>query len=449
MDLSEYQSIPETQSTPDPAQHRVVIIGAGAGGLHLAAKLGQRYGKTGRAIITLIDPARIHVWKPLLHEVAAGAFNAETDAVELIAHAKLRHYRYRIGKMVGLDRAKRRVFIAASHDADGTQITPPRVFGYDTLVIAVGSRSNDFGTPGVAEHAITLDTLEQAERFNRLMVDNWLRASAQSGPLLPGQLTCVIVGAGATGVELAAELHKSTHEFASYNMDDDINLEKRVRIELVEAGPRILLALPEDLATDTATELRRLGIVIRTGTAVASASADGITMTGGEFIPAEMTVWAAGIKAPDYLATFDGLAVDRINRLMVTPMLQTTVDPNVFAIGDCAHCKLEGVKGPLPARAQTAQQQADHMVKTITRRLENKPPEPFVYHDRGSLVALSSYRTFGVILRGRRLEGWLAAMAYKSLYQMHLLALFGPWRVAVKWLAGRLTRHTEPAIKVH
>lgn len=448
MNFSDYASIPETPSTSDPTQHRVLIVGGGAAGLHLASKLGHRYGRKGRVSVTLLDKSRVHVWKPLLHEVAAGSFDAETDAVELIAHAKLRHYRYRIGEMIGINRDRKQIYVAPTDDPNGVRVIPPRVLGYDTLVIAVGSTSNDFGTPGVMEHAITLDTLEQAVRFNRLMMDACLRANAQYEPLRPGQLRCAIVGAGATGVELAAELHKSMRDLASYNLDN-IDFDKLIKIELIEAGPRILLALPEALAADTAKVLEGLGINIHTGTPVMSVSADGVTLKDNTFLPAEMIVWAAGIKAPDYLRDFDGLEVDRINRLIVKPTLQTTLDDNIFAIGDCANCTLPGADGPLPPRAQTAQQQADFLEGTIVRRMEGKPPENFVYHDRGSLVALSEYRTFGVIFRGFRLEGWLATWAYRSLHKMHLLALFGAWHVGINWLAGLLTKRTEPRIKLH
>ncbi|MDB5567203.1 MAG: NAD(P)/FAD-dependent oxidoreductase, partial [Tardiphaga sp.] len=159
--------------------------------------------------------------------------------------------------------------------------------------------------------------------------------------------------------------------------------------------------------------------------------------------------WAAGIKAPDALRDLDGLESDRINRLVVRPTLQTTRDDNIFALGDCADCIPEGGTAPLPARAQIAQQQADFMVGVIADRLDGKPIPPFRFHDRGSLVALSEYKTFGVIFRGFRLEGFFATLAYRSLHKMHLLALFGPWRVALNTLAGLLTKRTEPRIKLH
>jgi NADH:ubiquinone reductase (H+-translocating) len=218
-----YHSIAETASTDDPSLHRVLIVGGGAAGLRLTSLLGATLGRRRKASITLLDKSRIHVWKPLLHEVASGSMDSETDSVELIAHARRRHYRYRIGEMIGLNRAKRQIYVAPSVDEDGHTVIPPRVLGYDTLVIAVGSLSNDFGTPGVNEHAITLDTLDQAARFNRRMINACLRANAQYEPLRPGQLHCAIVGAGATGVELAAELHKSMRDLASYNLDASIS----------------------------------------------------------------------------------------------------------------------------------------------------------------------------------------------------------------------------------
>ncbi len=336
-----YASIAETASTDDPSLHRVLIVGGGAAGLRLTSLLGATLGRKRKASITLLDRSRIHVWKPLLHEVASGSMDSETDSVELIAHARRRHYRYRIGEMVGLNRAKRQIYVAPSVDEDGRTVIPPRVLGYDTLVIAVGSLSNDFGTPGVAEHAITLDTVDQAARFNRRMINACLRANAQYEPLRAGQLHVAIVGAGATGVELAAELHKTMRDVVSYNLDR-INPEMHIKIELIEAAPRILPALPEDIATATAEVLRQLGVNIRTGTRVMEVRAGEVVLASGEVVPAELIVWAAGIKAPDFLHEIDGLETDRINRLVVRPTLQTTRDGDVFAIGDCAICHFAG-----------------------------------------------------------------------------------------------------------
>src|SRR5271156_2807320 len=278
-----FDDIAETASSSDPSLHRVLIVGGGAGGLRLTSLLGASLGRRRKASITLLDKLRIHVWKPLLHEVASGSLDSETDSLELIAHARQRHYRYRIGEMVGLNRAKRQIYVAPSLDEDGQVVIPPRVLGYDTLVVAVGSVANDFGTPGVREHAITLDTLDQAVRVNRRMINACLRANAQYEPLRPGQLHVAIVGAGATGVELAAELHKTMRDIVSYNLDR-INPEMHIRIDLIEAAPRILPALAEELAVAIADVLRGLGVHIRTGTRVMAVRQGEVVLDSGEIV---------------------------------------------------------------------------------------------------------------------------------------------------------------------
>ncbi|MGB6965060.1 MAG: NAD(P)/FAD-dependent oxidoreductase [Xanthobacteraceae bacterium] len=443
-----FHTIAETPSTDDPSLHRVLIVGGGAGGLRLASLLGAKLGRRHKASITLLERSRIHVWKPLLHEVASGSLDSETDSLELIAHARYRHYRYRIGAMVGLGRAKRQVHVAPSVDEEGQTIIPPRVLGYDTLVIAVGSMSKDFGTRGVWEHAITLDTLDQAARFNRRMINACLRANAQYEPLKPGQLHVAIVGAGATGVELAAELHKSMRDLVSYNLDR-IGLDLQIKIELIEAAPRILPALPESLATPTADVLRGLGVNIRTGRRVMEVRAGEVVLDGGEIVPAELIVWAAGIKAPDYLRNLDGLETDRINRLVVRPTLQTTKDDDIFAIGDCAHCVLPGMKEPLPPTAQVAHQQSGFMIKVVNKRLHGEPLPNFTYRDRGSLISLADYDTFGVLYKNVKLQGLIARWAYRALHKRHLQALHGSFKVALDSLVHAVTKRTEPRIKLH
>ena len=199
--------------------HRVVIVGGGAGGLELATTLGKKLGRRGRAAVTLIDQARSHVWKPKLHEIAAGSMDIGLHEVSYRAQAHWHGFRFRVGEMTGIDRASRLVHVAPFVDEDGVQVTPARSFGYDTLVIAVGSWSHDFGTPGVAEHALKLETTADARRFHRRMVNSLIRAHAQHEPLAPHQLRVAIIGAGATGVELSAELHRATRELVAYGLD--------------------------------------------------------------------------------------------------------------------------------------------------------------------------------------------------------------------------------------
>ena len=227
--------------------HKVVIVGGGAGGLELATKLGDSLGKKKKAHITLVDAKKTHLWKPLLHEIAAGSLNPDKDELDYLAQAHWHHFQFRLGRMDGIDRENKTIVLAPFHDSDGSEIIPRRYFSYDTLIIAVGSTINDFGIAGVAENAIALDTQQQAERFHQKLHNAILKAQTQKDMILPGQLEVVIVGAGATGVELAAELHKATREMTAYGLDK-INPERDIQISIIEASERLLPALPERMS---------------------------------------------------------------------------------------------------------------------------------------------------------------------------------------------------------
>jgi NADH dehydrogenase len=433
--------------------HRIVVVGGGAGGLELATRLGDALGRRGGAAVTLIDKARTHLWKPLLHEVAAGSMDFAVHELNYLAQSHWHHFRYRVGEMTGLDRARREVHVAPYVDEEGVEVTPARSIPYDTLVMAVGSQTNDFGTPGVDEHALRLDEPPQAERFHRRLVNACIRAHAQAERLRPGQLHVAIIGAGATGVELAAELHKSTRELVAYGLDR-IDPEKDVKINVIEAADRILPALPARLSEAALALLRKLGVLVHVSSRVAEVLPDGVKLSDGRVIPAELVVWAAGVKAPDFLKDLDGLETNRINQLVVLPTLQTTRDPNVFALGDCAQCPWPGHDRPVPPRAQAAHQQASHMVGQMKLRLAGKPLRPFRYRDFGSLVSLGEYSTVGSLmgaLVGGALfvEGYFARLMYVSLYKLHELALHGFWKVALDTLARMITRRTEPPVKLH
>ena len=351
------------ENSPIQPLHHIVIVGGGAGGIELATRLGDELGRRGKARVTLVDRSRTHLWKPLLHEFAAGSMDLDDHALDYLAQARWHHFRFQLGEMDGLDRGRRVVKVARTLDEEGRELIPRREIPYDTLVIAVGSHTNDFGTPGAAEHAISLDRHDQAEIFHRRLINACIRANSQAGPLRPEQLNVAIIGAGATGVELAAELHKTTRELVAYGLD-------------------------------------------------------------------------------------------RINQLVVHQTLQTTRDPDVFAIGDCACCPWPQHAPCVPARAQAAHQQATHLVRNLQRRLRGKPLEPYVYRDFGSLVSLGQYSTVGSLM-GKLLggsifiEGLFARIMYISLYRMHLYALHGLAKVVFDVLGRLFTRRTEPRVKLH
>lgn len=431
--------------------HRIVIVGGGAGGLELATRLGRKLGKSGAARIVLVDANLTHIWKPLLHEVAAGSLNSSEDELNYVAQAKWNSFEFQLGRMNGLNRAAKTITLAPTLDDDGQVLMPERQIAYDSLVLAVGSTTNDFGTPGAAEHCLFLDTREQAERFHRRMLSHYLRAHANEGED-GAQINIAIVGAGATGVELAAELHHAAQQLAAYGLNR-IRPEN-MRITLIEAGPRVLPALPERIARPVHQTLEKLGVTVLTGAAVSEVRAEGLQTADGNFIPASLKVWAAGIRAPGFLKELDGLESNRINQLQVRPTLQTTLDDDVFAFGDCAACPQPGSDGRnVPPRAQAAHQQASLLAKSLRLKISGQPLPEYRYRDYGSLISLSSFSAVGNLMGNLTgsvmLEGWLARVFYVSLYRMHQMALYGPLRTLLLMLSDRIGRSTEPRLKLH
>ncbi len=447
------QPAPSSKALQSVSRPEIVVVGGGAGGLELVTRLGNKLGRRHKADISLVERARAHIWKPLLHEIAAGSIDTGRYELDYLAQAHWHGFRYRLGEMIGLDRGKRLVHLGATFDEEGRLIAPEQMAPYDILVIAIGSESNDFNTPGMREHAITLDTPEQAKRFNRRLINACLRAHTQDEPIRPGQLHVAIVGAGATGTELAAELHRTARLVVAFGLDR-IDPDKDIKITLLEAAERILPALPERIGDATMKILDGLGVEVRTGARVMRVRSDGIELTGGDFIPSELVVWAAGVRGPAVLSHLDGLETSRSGQLVVRPTLQTTKDDNIFAIGDCAYLVPDRTSGPVPPRAQAAHQEASHLYRQIRRRLAGRELEPFVYRDFGSLVSLGKYSTVGSLmgfLAGRSLfvEGYFARLMYRSLYKLHEIALHGLVKVALDTVSHLFTRRTEPYVKLH
>ncbi|HYT97638.1 MAG TPA: FAD-dependent oxidoreductase, partial [Casimicrobiaceae bacterium] len=244
------------------AKHRIVIVGGGAGGLPLACTLGDKLGRKNLAEITLVDQFATHVWKPLLHEVAAGRMDVDMHDIDYLTLAHWHHFRFRQGAVAGLDRERRELKLGAVSFDNGEEILPARALAYDTLLICVGSVSNDFGVPGVAQHAIALDTAVDAERFHRLLLAVCVRADARGGAGQSAAVHIVIIGAGATGVELAAEIRQTTQAHAGYGLDH-LDTGNDICLTLLEAAPRILPQLSDKIAEAATELLERLRIDVR------------------------------------------------------------------------------------------------------------------------------------------------------------------------------------------
>ncbi len=436
---------------------RIVIVGGGAGGLALATQLGKRLGKKGLAEITLVDAARTHVWKPLLHQLAAGSFDTHAEEIEYLAQARWNHFKFRLGSLVGVDRHNKTLQLAASYDEAGREITPAQQLGYDTLVIAVGSQTNDFGTPGAAEHTIKLDSPQAAKRFNDRLINACIRAQTVPRTAGSGRLTVAIVGGGATGVELAAELHAAARVLANYGFDH-IHPEKDLQIVLVEAAPRLLAQLPERLSESAMRELRKLAIEVHTNEKVIEVTADSLKMASGKVISSSLSVWAAGVKAADFLTSLGGngseaLETNRLNQLVVNGNLQSTRDASIYAFGDCAACQQPDGTW-VPPRAQAAYQQAMYLARVLPLLAAGQPVTPFVFKDQGSLVSLSEYSSVGSLMGSLTkgsffIEGQLAKLMYWALHKQHQLALGGFKKTALITLSEMIDRTHRPRIKLH
>jgi NADH dehydrogenase len=427
---------------------RIVVVGGGAGGLELATKLGRKMGRKGKAKVTLVDRKSSHLWKPLLHEVATGSLDAGVDALSYRAHARNHGFEFTLGSLQNIDRETKQITLSEMHDKQGELIMPSRSIDYDILVLAIGSTSNDFNTPGVREHCIFLDSPEQAHRFREEMNNQFLKLHGNQGQ---GSVDIAIVGAGATGVELSAELHNAVKELRNYGFSDIDS--SKLNVSLVEAGERILPALPARISGSAHQELTKLGVKVRTATMVTQADSDGLVTKEGERIAAQIMVWAAGIKAPDFMKEIAGLESNRINQLVVKDTLQTTRDDNIFVIGDLAQCTQADGKF-VPPRAQAAHQMASHAYSNIVAMLGNKSLKAYEYKDHGSLVSLSNFSTVGSLMgnltKGSMMvEGRIARVVYISLYRMHQMALHGALKTGLMMLVGRINRVLRPNLKLH
>lgn len=437
-----------TQNKYAEKQHRIVIVGGGAGGLELATRLGNQLGKRNKAEIILVDAALTHIWKPLLHEVAAGTLNSYEDELNYFAHASQHHFEFFLGRMIDIDRKDKTILLAALQDEDGKEVAPERSIAYDTLVVAIGSTSNDFGTVGAKEHCIFLDSRPQADRFQREFLSLYLEAQAKN--LVQHhhkQLNIAIIGAGATGVELAAELHHAANQFSKYGLNSIDP--KDVKISLIEAAPRVLPALPKRVSHDAEATLREIGVQVIKNCRVVKIDAHTVYCEDEIEIPATLKVWSAGIKAPDFLQGIGGLETNRINQLVVNASLQSSLDEDIFAMGDCACYIPAGAERPVPPRAQVANQQAIFLAKAMALRLEGKPLGSFEFKDKGSLVSLSDQSTVGNILGNINVDGLFARMMYISLYRFHQVALHGVFKTSLMIIKDLLSKGSSPQLKLH
>ena len=427
---------------------RIVIVGGGAGGLGIAKKLGRKLGRRAKAHVTLIDRVESHVWKPLLHEVATGALDVGIDAVSYRGHAAANGYHFQQGALVDIDRASREVVLAPIFDG-ATELLPARRIGFDYLVVAIGSVANDFGIPGVKRYCLFLDDTAQAMAIRRILLNRFLRYASHEQ--LDEKIKVAIVGAGATGTEMAAEMHHAVDQLRGYGYKIDSSL---LDVTLIEADKRILPKVSQaEISQSVAHELENIGVQVLTNTRVVEVTDRGITCQGGYFVAADMVVWSAGIRGPDFLESIGGLETNHLRQLVVRRTGQTTRDDAIFAIGDCCACPQEDGSW-VPPRGQAARQMGLMVADNIVAMMRGeRPAREYVYKDLGSLVNLSKFHTVGNLFSflggGVMVEGRIARFAYLMLYRRHLMELYGPVRGLLMVLLKSLNRIIRPHLKLH
>lgn len=422
----------------------IVIVGGGVAGLEIATQLGHKLGRLKKYSIVLIDKDSSHIWKPMLHQIAAGTNDLYQQQVSFVAHASQHYFSYSPGEMSGLNRKEKKIFLKPLLMPDGTVAVEARCLNYDVLILAVGSCANDFNIPGITQYCYFIDSRIQADAFNRQLRMHLFRCAMNNC-----SITISVVGGGATGVELVAELVQLVEVAESYRFD----LHQKIKINLIENGPRILSAFPEKISLAVEKQLRKLGINVLTNTEVAAACEEGFQLSDGQLIKSSLMVWAAGVKGPEFLKNMDNLAITKNNMLLVKPTLQTTLDDSIFALGDCASFMDLRQHVALPPTAQVAHQQAMYLIKQIPQWLEGKTIPPFAYHHLGGIVSLGKYNAFGSlgkygVFPGGFIQGRIAQLSYDFIYRSHQKRLHGIFKGYLLWLSERLNKLIRPSVRL-
>jgi NADH dehydrogenase len=429
---------------------KVLVVGGGAGGLELACKLGRKWGPER---VALVDAKLFHIWKPSLHEVAAGTLDIHQEGLsyQMLAHDNGFSFLY--GAMTGVETDARQLLVGAVMDG-AEEVLPKRRVAYEQLVLAIGSVSNDFGVPGVASHAFSLDGPQDAERFRLRMLQLLSLVDIRKSHDPRAALDIVIIGGGATGVELAAELREASSLHAQYGLRH-IDAQRDVRIRILEGAPRLLAPLAENVSAAATRLLGERHVQVNTSCRVVRVDWNQVSDDQGNVYPADLCVWAAGIKAPPLLAQV-GLPVTKGGQVKVDGQLRVEGVPGMFAFGDCAFCPQPGGSS-VPPRAQSAHQQADYLYALLQlpagTDLGARPP--YLFKDHGSLVSIGSSATVGSLMGNLFrnttwfVEGLLARMVYVSLHLMHHRAVMGSMRTAVLAMARFLVKRARPLVKLH
>lgn len=405
-----------------PEAPRVVIVGAGFGGLSAARAL-----RKAPVSVLMVDRYNFHTFQPLLYQVATAGLEAEEIAhtVRGIFHEQ-ENFDFRLGTVSGIDLAARRLRLE-----DGGEIA------WDHLILAAGAENNDFGVPGVAEHAFSLKLLPDAVALRNHVISRFEAAAADPAEIGRGALRFVIVGGGPTGVEMAGALSELidkvlTRDFPHLDLS-------RSQVVLIERDDKLLAPFAPRSQNHAREVLGRRGVELRFGDSVVAATATEVRLASGETLPAQTLIWAAGVRGNHLARVLEaqGAELARGGRVKVEPDLSLPGHPEVFVIGDLAGSSENGALHP--QLAPVAMQGAKHAAAQIRRRLEGQPTQAFLYKDRGTMATIGRNAAVAEFPNGFRFTGWIGWLMWLFLHLMLLVGFRNRLNVFINWAYNYLT----------
>ena len=406
----------------DTQGYHIVIVGAGFGGLTTAIELGNLVGDDPSFEVTLLDRVNFHLFTPMLYQVATGLVEPGHIAYPIRNIAREHGFTFREVNVTGIDLDGRRVV------ADDGE------YPYDALVLAVGSTTNYFGNASIQEHAESLKTLRDAVHIRNRVVDAFERADVETDPeARQALLTFVVVGGGATGVELMGSLRTliwkgMLQNYPSIDSSD-------VRLIMAEGSPRVLNGFDPWMSERAAQQLRDMGVDVRVEARVTEVAPEGIQLKDGGFVSARTVVWAAGVR-PSPLTNDLDLPRGKDGRLIVDAHLRAKGRADVYVLGDCAWFPVEEEGGrPAPPNAQTAVRQAPVVARNIVAGVRGSPLQRYHYANEGNLVALGQGAGVAVV-KGVRLDGMAAWMLWRGFYLSELMGFRNRLQVLTDWFSA-------------
>ncbi len=414
----------------------VIVLGGGVAGIEFISRAIQKDVNNEFNFI-LIDKNSLHIWKPMLHTFAAGSQFPSEQSISLISQAKRHGYIYNPGEVDTINYEEKTIELAPYIGAEQEEVLPKRVLNYDYLVVAVGSKSNDFKTKGVKEFAYVIDDLQSAMQFNKALSEKVIQSA-----ILKKTYNLVIVGAGATGVELSGEIINQINIASKYGDD---NLLKYIHVTVIQADDRVVPSFKPSISESVKVAMEKMGITTLVSTMVAEVTQNSVILKNGEILAADQIVWTAGVKAPDLLDKIEGLKLSNISQLVVNDTFQVINQPSIFAIGDCAYMQ----DNPLSPTAQAASQQAIYLGNHFSEIVNGKTNIPkFKYVDKGSLVSIGAYASFGMfgrntIFKGLEFRGLSAKLAHITLYRQHQMRVLGIFKGLSAWIADRFRKFSR------